>query len=71
MLKGDGQDQFHSDVPSHVVHTRSTSNLIGIGIFQPTQMILVGTVKQVVDKEEHRGSLTTFPEDVGAGIYIK
>ena len=58
---------FKRDITSHIEDTLSASDYVEIGIFQPTQVILVGSVGEVVNGHVDFCHLLALELHIGAG----
>ena len=63
----DRNHHFERDVAPHVVDALTACDGVGIGIFQSAQVVLVGSVKQVVGSNVEFGNLLVANLNVGAG----
>ena len=52
-LKGDRDKQFEDDVSSHVEHALLSCYVVHICVLQPAQMVLIGTVQQILSRNTY------------------
>ncbi len=59
-------DEFERDVAAHIKDALTTSHPVEVGIFQSTQVVLVGAVQQVIGRDVELSYLLAVQVDVCA-----
>ena len=58
------ENKFHCEVSARVVDAHAPCLNVDVGIFQAAQVVLVGSVEQVVHTHEELGNFSLLQENV-------